>query len=96
MPVAALLACVAGFWFKDRKISWTVVHLFAPLTNIYSAAVLAEWLGPLEAAISYLPVLLVGGYIHSGMPMYVVGIVILVRAYWPQLRAGLRRQPALP
>jgi hypothetical protein len=81
----AAAAFLAAFFLKEKRVAWTTTHLFAPLTNIYSAAVLAEWFGPLEMLVSYVPVFLVDGYIHAGMPMYLVGLVILARFYWPQL-----------
>ena len=86
MTVLAPLALIAAFLLKERKVSWTAASLLAPLTNIYSPAVLAEWIGPLEMGVSYLPVLLTGGVIHEGMPMYLIGLVILARQFWPQLK----------
>ena len=77
MAVLSPLALIAAFLLKGRKVSWTVASLLAPLTNIYSPAVLAEWIGPLEMVVSYLPVLLIGGFIHEGMPMYLVGLTVL-------------------
>ncbi len=68
-----------GFILTDRKFSWSVLHLFAPLTNIYSPSVLLEWIGPIECTLSWLAVLIVKGNIHSGMPLFLVGISILVR-----------------
>lgn len=68
-----------GFLLANRKLSWTVLHLFAPLTNIYSSSVLLEWIGPIECLISWLAVLIVKGNIHTGMPLFFVGISILVR-----------------
>lgn len=68
-----------GFLLANRKPSWTVLHLFAPLTNIYSSSVLLEWIGPIECLISWLAVLIVKGNIHTGMPLFFVGISILVR-----------------
>lgn len=36
---------------KDRAIAWSALHLFGPLTNVYSASVLAEWIGPRSTAV---------------------------------------------
>lgn len=87
----AALAWVAAFFLKNKSVSMTTAHLFAPLSNIYSASVLVEWIGPWEMAASYLAVALVGGSIHAGMPMYLVGLVILARSYQilPRLRKAL-------
>jgi hypothetical protein len=82
MTIFTPLALVAAFWIKDRQISWTTAHLLAPLTNIYSAAILTEWIGPIELVVSYLPVFLTGGYIYAGLPMYFVGLTLLVRQLW--------------
>ena len=90
--VLSAAAFFAGFLLKDRKISWTAVSLFAPLSNIYSSAVLAEWFGPLEMAASYLAILLTGGLIHEGMPMYLVGLAVIGRHVWPQLRTLWQRK----
>jgi len=68
-----------GFLLANRKPSWTVLHLFAPLTNIYSSSVLLEWIGPIECLISWLAVLIVKGNLHTGKPLFLVGISILVR-----------------
>lgn len=76
---AAVLSAVAAFFLKSQPSAWSVSHLFAPLSNIYSASVLALWIGPLEMAASYLAVGLTGGEIHEGMPMFLVGLVILAR-----------------
>ena len=68
-----------GFLLANRKLSWTVLHLFAPLTNIYSSSVLLEWIGPIECLLAWLAVLIVKGNIHTGMPLFLVGVSILVR-----------------
>lgn len=77
----APLAFIAAFFLKERRASWALTHLLAPLSNIYSPAVLAEWIGPLEMLLSYLPVALVGGNIHAGMPMYLVGLVVFYKSW---------------
>jgi hypothetical protein len=99
MLALALPALGAAFWLGQRRASWAVAHLLAPLSNIYSPAVLAEWIGPLEMGLSYLPVIVTGGQIHAGMPMYVIGLALLVRAVLEKRRAasppgGETAQPA--
>lgn len=75
----ASAAWIGAFFLKKKSVSWTITSLFAPLSTVYSSAVLAEWFGPVEMAASYLAVILAGGSIHEGMPMYLVGLVILAR-----------------
>ena len=76
------IALALGFWLKERRDSWSVLHLANPITNIYSAAVLAEWIGPLEVALSWGAFLAVGTYVHHGAPMFVVALAILARRWW--------------
>ncbi len=82
--IAVIVGCVIalplGFWLKERRTSWNVLHLFAPLTNIYSASALLEWIGPVEFVLSWLAILVVGD-IHSGAPLFVVAASILIRVY---------------
>jgi len=77
--IASPLALIVGYLFKERRDSWTVLHLFTPVSNIYSAAILFEWMGPIEALLSWLVIFAVGGDIHGGAPMFVVGLSILIR-----------------
>jgi len=77
--IGALIILPFGFFLKNRRDSWTILHLFAPLTNIYSPAVLLEWIGPVEVMLSWFAVLLVGGNIHTGIPFFMIGISILIR-----------------
>jgi len=79
--IGALLALPLGFWLESRRESWVVLHLFQPLTNIYSASVLAEWIGPWEVALSWLAIFWMGD-IHAGAPMFLVGLSILIRYRW--------------
>ncbi len=72
------VALPLGFWLRRRKESWATLHLFAPLTNIYSASVLAKWIGPLEVLLSWMVIILMGT-VHTGGPMAVVAVSILVR-----------------
>ena len=85
-----LLALAPGFLLRQKRDSWATLQLFQPLTNIYSAAVLAEWFGPLELGLSWAAVLLVGGNIHAGMPMFLVALGILARPYWRSALKGLQ------
>ncbi len=79
--VFSILCIPIGFFLKERQDSWTWMQLFAPLTNIYSVAVLFEWIGPIEMVLSWLVAFIVKGNIHSGMPMFVIGFSILARRY---------------
>jgi len=80
MLVGAAIALPIGIQLKNKADSWTFLSLFAPLTNIYSPSVLSEWIGPLEVGVSWLAIFLVGGNIHSGMPLFLMGLVILIKS----------------
>lgn len=88
--IGSLAALLIALRLKDRKQSWASLHLFGPLTNVYSASVLAEWIGPREALLSWLAILLVGGRIHEGAPLFVVGVSILA-AGWMRRKANAGR-----
>ena len=77
--IVALIILPLGFVLKNRRDSWAILHTFAPLTNIYSPAVLLEWVGPIEVVLSWFAVILVGGNIHTGMPFFLIGISIVIR-----------------
>jgi len=77
--ICALIIFPLGFVLKNRRDSWVILHIIAPLTNIYSPAVLLEWIGPVEVVLSWFSVLLVGGNIHTGMPFFLIGISIIIR-----------------
>jgi len=77
--IGIILALPVGLFFKEKSVSWSFLSLFAPLTNIYSPAVLAEWIGPIEAGLSWLAIFFVSGNIHNGAPLFVVGLAILIR-----------------
>jgi len=84
---------VIGFCLPNRRTSWTILQLFAPVTNIYSASVLAEWIGPLEVIVSWLAMIWIGIAIHNGAPMFVVGLIILIRhAPWRRFFFFLKTQ----
>lgn len=70
------IALALGLWLRERRDSWAVLHLFTPITNVYSTAVLAEWIGPLEMLLSW-AAFVVAGSIHGGAPMFVVALSIL-------------------
>ena len=53
--------------------------LSVPLTNIYSPSVLGEWIGPLEVGLSWAVIILVGGDIHNGAPLFIVALVIIIK-----------------
>ena len=84
----SLLALPLGFLLRQRRDAWTVVHSLAPLTNIYSPALLLEWVGPLEVLLSWAAVALMGGDIHSGLPLFAVGLSILARSALEKRRAA--------
>ena len=88
------IALAVGAWLRERRESWAVLHLLAPVTNLYSAAVLAEWIGPLEVVLSWAAFLAVGAYVHHGAPMFVVALAILARRWYR--RDGKDRSKALP
>jgi hypothetical protein len=75
------IALAVGLWLRERRDSWALLHLFSPITNIYSAAVLAEWIGPLEVLLSWVAFLLVRADVHHGAPMYLVALAILARRW---------------
>jgi len=77
--VISPLAWLAAFFIRERRDSWTVLHLFAPVTNVYSAAALVEWITPLEIILSWGAVFWVNGLLHDGAPMFVIGISILLK-----------------
>lgn len=77
----SLMALALGAWLRRRHDSWAVLHLVTPVTNVYSAAVLAEWFGPLEMLLSWAAFLTVAGDVHQGAPMYLVALALLLR--WP-------------
>jgi hypothetical protein len=92
--IGCLIALPLGFYLKDRRLSWNVLHLFAPLTNIYSASALLEWIGPIEFILSWLAILYVGD-IHSGAPLFVVAVSILIRFSIHNRRQTLQNQSAV-
>ncbi len=79
MVIGVMIALPIGFLLQRRRESWAVLQLFAPLSNIYSVSVLSEWIGPLEVILSWLVILMVGG-IHTGAPMFVIPLSILIRS----------------
>jgi hypothetical protein len=90
--IAVLIGSVIGlalaFYLKEQRDSYIAAHLFAPLTNIYSVAVLFQWIGPLEVLLSWVIIALVGT-IHAGAPMFIIALSILGR-YW--LRSYLEKR----
>ncbi len=78
--ILAIIILPLGFLLKNRKDSWTLVHLFAPLTNLYSPAILIEWIGPVECLLSWIAVIIVKGDIHLGMPFFIIGFSIIIRS----------------
>jgi hypothetical protein len=78
------IALALGIWLKERRRSWAVLHLFTPVTNVYSAAALAEWIGPVEMLLSWMALLAVGNDVHHGAPVFVVALAILARRTEPQ------------
>jgi hypothetical protein len=78
------IALALGVWLRERRRSWAVLHLFTPVTNVYSAAALAEWIGPVEVLLSWAALLAVGNDVHHGAPVFVVALAILARRTGPQ------------
>ncbi len=76
------LALAFGALLRLRRDSWAVLHLLDPITNVYSAAALTEWIGPLEMLLSWAGFLVVGKAIHHGAPLYFVGLAVLARRFW--------------
>jgi hypothetical protein len=85
--IGTIVSLPLGFLLKDKEFSYTVLHLFSPLSNIYSASVLAEWIGPIEVILSWIAVIIVGN-IHSGAPLFVIGLSLLIRFYLRQHKSG--------
>jgi hypothetical protein len=85
--IGIIISLPMGFLLKERKLSFTILHLFSPLSNIYSASVLAEWIGPIEVLLSWIAVILVGN-IHSGAPLFMIGLSILIRFYLHERKNG--------
>jgi len=71
-------ALIIGYFIKNKRSSWTILHLLAPISNIYSASVLYKWIGPIEVILSWLAIFSIGGRIHSGAPMFVIGLSIII------------------
>ncbi len=78
--LCALLVLPAGFLLSQQSASWSLLQLFAPLTNIYSPAVLFQWVGPWEVLLSWLAMVIAGG-IHQGGPYFVIGLLLLAKSY---------------
>jgi hypothetical protein len=87
VAIAAVTALGIGFLAEESLASRTILHLFAPLTNIYSASALAQWFSPIEMLLSWVAILAVGGKIHNGAPMFLIGCSILIRYYIQHRRA---------
>jgi len=77
--IGSIIVLPLGFLLKNRQDSWNILHLFGPLTNIYSPVLLLEWIGPIEVILSWIAVIVTGGNIHAGMPFFLIGISIIVR-----------------
>jgi hypothetical protein len=76
--IASFLVALA---ISNRKISLVVMNLFAANSNVYSPAILAEWIGPIEVVLSWIAIIVVGGNAFDGSPLYMIGISILVRQF---------------
>jgi hypothetical protein len=77
--IVSPIVLISGFLLQNQRISWVILHLFAPISNIYSATILVEWIGPIEMILSWLAIFSIGGYIHNGAPMFIIGLSIMVR-----------------
>jgi hypothetical protein len=89
LVVGMMIGLLIALRTRNQQHSWVWLHLFAPLTNIYSASVLVKWIGPIEVILSWLAMFAMGNSIHFGAPLFVVGISILVRSYLAQRRLKL-------
>jgi hypothetical protein len=69
---------IIGFFIDKKRNSWTILHLLAPISNIYSSSILFDWIGPIEVILSWFAIFFVGGRIHSGAPMFVIGVSIII------------------
>ncbi len=85
--IGIIISLPLGFLLKDKELSYTVLHLFSPFSNIYSASVLSEWIGPIEVILSWIAVIIAGN-IHSGAPLFVIGLSLLIRFYLRQRKSG--------
>ena len=85
--IGIIISLPLGFLLKEIELSFTILHLFSPLSNIYSASILAEWIGPIEVVLSWIAVIIVGN-IHSGAPLFVIGLSILIRFYLRERKTG--------
>jgi hypothetical protein len=68
-----------GIWLHERRDSWVVLYLCTPINNLYSIAVLAEWIGPLEVFLSWMALLAMGIEVHHGAPTFIMALAILAR-----------------
>lgn len=75
----SLAALGLGVWLRRRRDSWALLHLCTPVTNVYSAAVLAAWFGPLEMLVGWAAFLAVAPDVHQGAPLYLVALALLLR-----------------
>jgi hypothetical protein len=73
------LALLLGIWLHERRDSWVVLYLCTPINNLYSIAVLAEWIGPLEVFLSWMALLAMGIEVHHGAPTFIMALAILAR-----------------
>jgi hypothetical protein len=87
LVIGIVISLPLGYLVKDRQMSFIILHLFSPLSNIYSASVLVEWIGPIEVVLSWIAIIIVGN-IHSGAPLFVIGLSILIRFYIRERKKG--------
>jgi hypothetical protein len=91
--IGSVIGLGLAFYLKEQRDSYIAAHLFAPLTNIYSVAVLFRWIGPLEVLLSWMVIAAVGT-IHAGAPMFVIALSILgrygLRTYLEQRKVATR------
>ncbi len=78
--VVSLIVAVLALFIRQRQVSWSFTSLFAPLSNIYSVSVLAEWFGWTEVVLSWVIMFALGGNIHNGAPMFIISLSILIKS----------------
>jgi hypothetical protein len=78
MIIGLIIAIPLGLKTNKRRDSWSILHLFGPITNIYSVSILVEWIGPTEVFLSWVAIM-ISGEIHSGAPLFIIPVSILFK-----------------
>lgn len=67
----------------SRRVSWSFLFLFSPITAVYTASIMAQWIGPVAMLASWIALIVVGGDVHNGSPMFLIALVILMNEFDP-------------